>query len=107
MNRHCNLMLLKEKTKKPTEVVLSELVLPVLLRNIMMLSFPKYFSSGNNIDASLQTLFSYLILILALPVFFYSANEFFIKSWQTLKQKSSSIDLPIAIGITVIFMECL
>ena len=71
--------------------------------NIMMLSFPEYFSSGNNIDASLQTLFSYLILLLALPVFFYSANEFFIKSWQALKQKTTSIDLPIAIGISVIF----
>jgi len=73
--------------------------------NIMMLSFPEYFSSGNNIDASLQTLFSYLILLLALPVFFYSANEFFIKSWPALKQKTTSIDLPIAIGISVIFLR--
>jgi Cu+-exporting ATPase len=96
----------KKKTKKANRSRIIRIgVAGFCSGNIMMLSFPEYFSSGNNIDASLQTLFSYLILLLALPVFFYSANEFFIKSWQALKQKSSSIDLPIAIGITVIFLR--
>jgi Cu+-exporting ATPase len=73
--------------------------------NIMMLSFPEYFSSGKNIDASLQQFFSYMNLILALPVFFFSANEFFIKSYRALRHGSTSIDLPIAIGITAIFLR--
>ena len=45
--------------------------------NIMMLSFPEYFSSGNIDEQTLKHLFSYLNLILALPVFFYSASDFF------------------------------
>jgi P-type Cu+ transporter len=71
--------------------------------NIMMLSFPEYFSSGSTIDAGLKNFFSYLILLLSLPVFFYSASEFFVKSFQALRLKSTSIDLPIALGITAIF----
>lgn len=96
----------KKKTKKVNRSRIIRIgVAGFCSGNIMMLSFPEYFSSGNNIDSSLQTLFSYLILLLSLPVFFYSANEFFIKSWQALKQKNTSIDLPIAIGISVIFLR--
>lgn len=73
--------------------------------NIMMLSFPEYFSSGKNIDASLRHFFSYLNLLLALPVFFYSASEFFIKSYRALKHKTTSIDIPIALGIAAIFIR--
>lgn len=73
--------------------------------NIMMLSFPEYFSSGKNIDSGLQYFFSYLNLLLALPVFFYSANEFFIKSWKAIRHKTTSIDIPIAIGLIAIFLR--
>lgn len=73
--------------------------------NIMMLSFPEYFSSGKNIDIGLQHFFSYLNLLLALPVFFYSANEFFIKSWKAVRHKTTSIDIPIAIGLIAIFLR--
>jgi Cu+-exporting ATPase len=73
--------------------------------NIMMLSFPEYFSSGNIVDVGLKNFFSYLILLLCLPVFFYSASEFFIKSYQSLKQKTTSIDVPIALGIAAIFIR--
>lgn len=73
--------------------------------NIMMLSFPEYFSSGKIIDERLKQFFSYMILLLALPVFFYSASEFFQKSLTALKHKTTSIDIPIAIGIAAIFLR--
>jgi Cu+-exporting ATPase len=71
--------------------------------NIMMLSFPEYFSSGNIEQSTLQSLFSYANLALALPVFFYSANEFFISAWKGLRQKWLNIDAPIALAILVTF----
>jgi Cu+-exporting ATPase len=71
--------------------------------NIMMLSFPEYFSSGNIGNADLQKVFSYLNLVLALPVFFYSANEFFISAWKGLRQKWLNIDAPIALAVLVTF----
>lgn len=71
--------------------------------NIMMLSFPEYFSSGNIEQPYLAKLFSYLNLVLSLPVFFYSANEFFISAWKGLRQKWLNIDAPIALAISVTF----
>jgi Cu+-exporting ATPase len=73
--------------------------------NIMMFSFPEYFSSGNIGQADLQKVFSYLNLALSLPVFFYSANEFFISAWKGLQQKWLNIDAPIALAILVTFLR--
>jgi len=73
--------------------------------NIMMLSFPEYFSSGKSIDIDLKYFFSHLSFFLAIPVFFFSASEFFVKSIQSLRAKSISIDVPIALGIVAIFIR--
>ncbi len=73
--------------------------------NIMMLSFPEYFSSGKIVDAGLKHFFSYMNLLIALPVFFYSASEFFAKSFAAIKLRTTSIDIPIAIGIAAIFLR--
>jgi Cu+-exporting ATPase len=71
--------------------------------NIMMLSFPEYFSLGKIEDKGLEHLFAYLNLLLSLPAFFYSGSEFFVSAWKGLKQRYFNIDLPIALGITVVF----
>jgi len=71
--------------------------------NIMMLSFPEYFSSGHIDEQALAKTFSYLNLALSLPVFFYSAGEFFISAWKGLRQKWLNIDAPIALAILVTF----
>lgn len=71
--------------------------------NVMMLSFPEYFSFGNIEETRLATLFTYLNLFLSLPVFFYSGAEFFISAWKGLKQKFLNIDAPIALAILITF----
>ena len=71
--------------------------------NIMMLSFPEYFSSGDIAEGTLKHLFTYLNLFLALPVFFYSASDFFISAWKGLQQKFLNIDAPIALSILITF----
>lgn len=73
--------------------------------NIMMLSFPEYFSFGNEIELSLKKLFSYLNLILSLPVFFYAASEFFVSAWKGLRRKFLNIDAPIALAIVITFVR--
>lgn len=50
--------------------------------NIMMLSFPEYFSSGNMDDYALARFFSYLNFLLALPVFFLQRFRIFYFSLQ-------------------------
>lgn len=71
--------------------------------NIMMLSFPDYFSSGNIDQEFLKHLFAYLNLLLGLPVFFYSASEFFVSAWKGLRQRFLNIDAPIALSILITF----
>lgn len=71
--------------------------------NIMLLSFPEYFSIGAMEDKGLQQLFSYLILLLSLPVLFYGASGFFNSAWKSIRQKILNIDAPIALAILITF----
>jgi P-type Cu+ transporter len=71
--------------------------------NIMMLSFPEYFSSGNIEQSGLKQTFTWLIFTLSIPVLFYSANDFFISAWKGFRQKFLNIDAPIALAILVAF----
>ena len=76
--------------------------------NIMMLSFPEYFSLGNYYEQNnLKNFFGGLILFLSLPVFFYSASDFFISSWKGIRQRFLNIDIPIAFAILVAFVRSL
>ncbi len=70
--------------------------------NIMMLSFPEYFSFGK-MENSLKHWFNYLNLALSLPVFFYSASDFFISGYKGLRQKFLNIDAPIALAVIITF----
>jgi Cu+-exporting ATPase len=78
-----------------------------LFGNIMLLSFPEYLSTGFDLVESYSGFFSYLILVLSIPVLFYGAKDFFSSSLATLGHGRLTIDVPIAIGITVIFLRSL
>lgn len=71
--------------------------------NIMMLSFPEYLSLNLGIEHQYQLLFRIISLILSLPVFFYSASEFFVSAWKGLQQKMLNIDAPIALALIITF----
>ena len=70
--------------------------------NVMTYSFPAYFNKGL-LDESLQNLFRILSYILVIPVVFYSGSDYYISAFKNLVKKSISIDLPIALGIIVLF----
>lgn len=71
--------------------------------NIMMLSFPDYFSGGNIDQHTLKLVFAYLSLALSIPVLFWSASEFFISAWKGLRQGIVNIDAPIALASLITF----
>ncbi len=73
--------------------------------NIMMLSFPEYFSGGNLEQVALQKTFSWMILALSLPVLFYSASTIFSSAFKGLRQKDLNIDVPIALAIIITFLR--
>ncbi|HEY1039088.1 MAG TPA: heavy metal translocating P-type ATPase metal-binding domain-containing protein, partial [Bacteroidia bacterium] len=73
--------------------------------NIMLMSFPEYFSIEGIEERALRLIFSYLNLALSLPVFFYGASSFFVSAFQGIKQKFLNIDAPIALAILITFVR--
>ncbi|MEO6126754.1 MAG: heavy metal translocating P-type ATPase metal-binding domain-containing protein, partial [Ferruginibacter sp.] len=71
--------------------------------NIMMLSFPEYFSAGNIDETILKKAFTWIIFGLSLPALFFSAADIFISAWKGLRQRFLNIDVPIALAIVVTF----
>lgn len=70
--------------------------------NSMLFSFPEYLG----VDASeqfLKFIFSQLNLLLGLPVFFYCSQDYFTSALKGLKRKIINIDVPIALGILLLF----
>jgi len=71
--------------------------------NVMTYSLPAYFN-GEPLSDKLQSLFSILSYILVIPVTFYSGSDYYISAFKNLIKKNINIDLPIAIGIIVLFL---
>jgi Cu+-exporting ATPase len=72
--------------------------------NIMLLSFPEYLGIDLS-DVFLKRFFQYMSLLLSLPVFFYSGWEYFGSAIKGLKKNIINIDVPIALGILIIFIR--
>lgn len=70
--------------------------------NVMTYSLPAYFN-GEPLSDRLQLVFSILSYILVIPVTFYSGSDYYISAFKNLRKKNISIDLPIALGILVLF----
>ena len=73
--------------------------------NIMLLSFPEYFQANEFWLERYKPLFRNLIFLMSFPVVFYSANEYFISAYKGLKHNILNIDVPIALGISVLFIR--
>src|SRR5690606_34492438 len=52
-------------------------------------------------------LFNYLNIFLALPVFFYSATDYYKSAWLALKSKTVNMDVPIVLGSFALFFYSL
>lgn len=72
--------------------------------NIMLMSFPEYFGIDTQ-ELVLQQVFRYANLLLSLPVFFYSATEFYKSAWAGIQNRYLNIDAPIVLAIWVTFFR--
>jgi Cu+-exporting ATPase len=73
--------------------------------NIMLLSFPEYFEVKEYWLDQYRGFFRWLIFVLALPSFFYSASGYYVSAYKSIKSKMLNIDIPIALGIVVMFVR--
>ena len=70
--------------------------------NIMLFSFPEYLGLDEH-DELLKPVFSWLNVALSIPVFFYSASNYFTSAIASFRQKQINIDVPIAAGLIALF----
>ena len=73
--------------------------------NIMLLSFPEYFEAEEFWINQYRGFFRWLIFALSLPSFLYSASDYYVSAYKSIKSKMLNIDIPIALGILVMFIR--
>ncbi|WP_109097305.1 heavy metal translocating P-type ATPase metal-binding domain-containing protein [Aquimarina sp. AU58] len=73
--------------------------------NVMFLSFPEYFEVSEYWLEQYKHVFRWLMFTFSLPVVFYAAQDYFISAYKGLRSKILNIDIPIALGILVLFLR--
>lgn len=73
--------------------------------NVMFLSFPEYFEVSEFWLDQYKGLFRWLMFAFSLPVVFYVSRDYFISAYKGLRAKILNIDVPLALGIVVLFVR--
>ncbi|QLE00603.1 heavy metal translocating P-type ATPase metal-binding domain-containing protein [Galbibacter sp. BG1] len=73
--------------------------------NIMFLSFPEYFEVSEFWLDQYKPFFRWIMFAFSLPVVFYAASDYFISAYKGITSKVLNIDIPIALGIAVLFFR--
>ncbi len=95
----------KKKSKEDKTLLYQVSIAAFCFGNIMLLSFPEYFEVEEFWLEKYKHLFRWLMVAMAIPVVFYSAKNYFISAYKGLLHKILNIDVPIALGISVLFIR--
>jgi Cu+-exporting ATPase len=72
--------------------------------NIMLFSIPRYVNGGP-LDGGFQRLFDALNITLSIPVLLFSVSDYFRISWQAIRCRTMTLEIPVAIGLAVLFLR--
>lgn len=73
--------------------------------NVMFLSLPEYFEKQEFWLEQYKWVFRWLMFAFSLPVVFYVARDYFISAFKGLRVGFLNIDVPLALGIVVLFLR--
>lgn len=93
-----------KKTNKDKSALLKLGVAGFCFGNIMLLSFAEYLGMDATFS-TFQTFFSWISLLLSLPIVLYAGSDYLKSAYQGLIQRSINMDIPIALGILVLFFR--
>lgn len=102
-----NFQFFEKKKKKNLKFLYKIAVSFFCFVNIMLLSFPQYII-GFNKDIWIENnkfFLSCIIFFLTLPVVFFSSSDYFISAYKGIKNKIINVNIPISLGILVIFFR--
>lgn len=72
--------------------------------SIMLWSAPDYF--GITMDnLQFRNFTAYLSFVVSLPVFFYSANEYYVSAYRAFRSRNINLDVPITLGIFALYAQ--
>ncbi|GAB1371304.1 hypothetical protein MASR1M45_13660 [Candidatus Kapaibacterium sp.] len=71
--------------------------------NVMLMAFPEYLSGGN-LEPDIKEFMGYITMLLSLPVM-YAASDYFKSAYTSLKVGHVNIDVPLSLGILVLFVR--
>ena len=71
--------------------------------NVMLMAIPEYIDYNDSTLQIFLPFFRWLMLALSIPVLVYSANDYFKSAFKGLKHNFINIDVPIALGLIVLF----
>jgi Cu+-exporting ATPase len=74
--------------------------------SIMLWSFPEYTGIGAE-DHVFRSFTSWLTFIVSLPILLYSASEYYVSAYKSLRAKHLNIDIPITLGIIALYAQSL
>ncbi|AUC76933.1 heavy metal translocating P-type ATPase [Olleya sp. Bg11-27] len=73
--------------------------------NVMFLSFPEYFEVNEFWLEQYKHVFRWIMFAFSLPVVFYAAQDYFVSAYKAIRTRILNIDIPIALGIVVLFVR--
>jgi Cu+-exporting ATPase len=97
----------EQKTERSGTVYDKSLVLKLAIAgfcfgNVMLFSFPEYLGLDPS-EGQLAQVFSWLNILLSIPVLVYSDSDYMRSAWKSYTQRQINIDLPIAVGLIALF----
>lgn len=96
---------IKEGNKKNLNPLVAKIaVAGFCFGNSMLFSFPDYFGMGA-FEKGYANFFGYINLAFGLPVILYCASDYFKSAYLSLKQRRLNLDVPLALGILVLFLR--
>jgi Cu+-exporting ATPase len=95
----------KSKLKIDRTLIYQVAIAGFAFGNIMLYSFPGYFEIDEFWLNRFKPLFRLLMFIFSIPVVIYSAKDYFISAYKGLKHNILNIDVPISLGILVLFFR--
>ena len=101
----------KDQSSKDRSLIYKLGVAGFAFGNVMFLSFPEYLdlntggAEGEYWLEQYKHFFRWLMFAFSLPVVFYAARDYFISAYKGLRSGFLNIDVPIALGIAVLFIR--
>jgi len=94
-----------DQTRKDARLALWRwLVAGFCMMQVMMYAFPAYVTQPGEITPDIEKLLRWASWVLTLPVLLFSCKPFFANALRDLRQRSVSMDLPVALGILITFV---